>query len=117
MKKCYYARPLNLYGTPQDIRDVALIEQMGFEVVNPNKQALQERYKQEGMSVFLAAVKDCDLLAFRSFPDLKIGAGVLAEIQEAKNNGCLVFELPTLTEARNLSVEATREYLAYLGQR
>jgi hypothetical protein len=69
------------------------------------------------MTVFLQAVLDCQVIAFRSFPDLKIGAGVLAEIEKAKNNGCLVIELPTLTEARNLSIEATREYLAYLGQR
>jgi hypothetical protein len=100
-----------------DKRDIELLVNLGFEVINPNKEALQERYKQEGMNVFYEALKDCDLVAFRSFPDLKIGAGVLGEIQKAQELGLLVIELPTLTSVRNLSVDDTRAYLGYLGQR
>jgi hypothetical protein len=115
--KAYLARPINLYKTPQDIRDIASLEKMGYEVVNPDKEALQERYKEEGMSVFIQAVRDCDLLAYRSFPDLSIGAGVKKEIDEAVALGLPVIELPTITEKRVLSVEDTRAYLSYLGNR
>lgn len=115
--KVYYARPINLYNTAQDKRDITLLNFLGFEVVNPDKEELQERYKKEGMSVFLQAIDDCDALAFRSFPDLKIGAGVWKEIEKAINEGKMVIELPTLTSNRILSVEDTREYLKLLGHR
>lgn len=117
MKKVYFARPISLYKTKQDLRDIKLLQDLGFEVVNPDKDELSKRYKEEGMSVFLSAVMDCDCLAFRSFQDLKIGAGVKAEIQKAIETGKMVFELPTITDSRFLSVEETRQYLAYIGQR
>lgn len=115
--KCYYARPIHLYNSEQDKRDIQAIENMGFEVVNPNKEHLQERYKTEGMNVFLEAVSDCDALAFRAFPDLSIPAGVKKEIDKANELRKIVFELPTITSKRVLSVEDTREYLKLLGYR
>jgi hypothetical protein len=115
--KIYYARPINLYNTKQDIRDIELMQKLGFEVVNPNKEALQERYKTEGMDVFLQAVTDCDALAFRSFPDFTISAGVKKEIDKAVELNKPVIELPTITSSRVLSVDDTREYLRLLGAR
>lgn len=115
--KCYYARPINLYNSEQDKRDIEIIKKIGFEVVNPNKEDLQERYKSEGMSVFLEAVSDCDALAFRSFPDLRIPAGVKKEIDKAIELGKVVFELPTITDNRSLSVDDTRLYLKLIGHR
>lgn len=115
--KVYYARPINLYNTPQDTRDLELLTRLGFLVINPNKQTLQERYKTEGMDVFLEAMKECDALAFRSFPDLKLSAGVIKEINKAIEDNKVVFELPTITSNRYLSVDDTREYLKLLGNR
>jgi hypothetical protein len=115
--KIYYARPINIYNSAQDQRDISLMEQIGFEVLNPNKEELQERYKKEGMDVFLQAVTECDALAFRSFPDLSISAGVKKEIDKAIELNKLVFELPTITSKRILSVEDTREYLRCIGAR
>lgn len=115
--KIYYARPLTIYGTKQEQRDLELLKALGFEVNDPNKAELQERYKTEGMEVFLQLARESDAVAFRAFPDGKIGAGVCGEIDEALENGKPVFELPTFTEARRLSVTATREYLSLLGQR
>jgi len=115
--KTYYARPINLYNTEQDKRDIKLIQDLGFELVNPNKEELQERYKQEGMDVFLQAVSDCKVICFRSFPDLKISAGVKKEIDKGVELGLIIIELPTITENRVLSVEDTRNYLKYLGSR
>lgn len=115
--KVYYARPINLYNTPQDERDIELLKSLNFDVLNPNKQELQERYKTEGMDVFLQAVSDCDIIAFRSFPDMKISAGVKKEIDKAIELGKIIIELPTITSDRILSVEDTRAYLSYLGNR
>jgi hypothetical protein len=115
--KVYFARPINLYKTPQDERDLLLLKNLNLDVINPDKEELQKRYKEEGMSVFIQAMQDCDVLAFRSFPDLKISAGVKKEIDEAIEKGKIIFELPTITENRCLSVEDTRSYLKYLGNR
>lgn len=117
MKRVYYARPINLYNTAQDKRDIETLSTLGFDVVNPNKEELQERYKVEGMDVFLVAVSDCDALAYRSFPDMKISAGVVKEVKHAMTLNIPVFELPTLTSDRLLSVDDTREYLRLLGHR
>ena len=113
----YFARPISLYDTPQDERDLRLLKQLGFEVVNPNKKELSVRYEKEGMNVFYEAIEDCDALAFRSFPDLSISAGVYGEIQKAEEIGCLIIELPTITSSRVLSVDDTRAWLKYLGAR
>jgi adenylate cyclase class IV len=115
--KIYYARPINLYNSAQDQRDIELMQRLGFEVLNPNKEKLQERYKTEGMDVFLQAVTDCDALAFRSFPDLSISAGVKKEIDKVIELNKPVIELPIITSNRVLSVEDTREYLRCIGAR
>ena len=115
--KIYYSRPINLYDSAQDKRDIELMQQLEFEVLNPNKKELQERYKIEGMDVFLQAITDCDGLAFRSFPDLSISAGVKKEIDKAIELNKPVIELPTITSNRILSVDDTREYLRYVGFR
>lgn len=94
-----------------------MLAKLGFEVINLNKEKLQERYKSEGMSVFYEALSDCDALAFRSFIDLKIGAGVHGEILKAIGLGKIIFELLTITEQRILSIEETRDYLMLMGYR
>lgn len=115
--KIYYARPISLYNTKQEERDLLLLTQLGLDILNPNKEDLQKRYQQEGMDVFTMAVKDCDALAFRSFQDGKISAGVKKEIDVALELGKVVIELPTITSNRVLSVDDTREYLKLLGNR
>lgn len=117
MKTAYYARPISLYNSPQDLRDIETIKQLGFEILNPNKEELQKRHATEGMDVFYEAVSECDVVFFRSFPDLKISAGVQGEINKAIELNRIVIELPTLTEQRSLSVQDTRNYLKYLGHR
>jgi hypothetical protein len=50
--KIYYARPINLYKTKQDVRDMELLTKLFGDVVNPDKEELQRRYDIEGMDVF-----------------------------------------------------------------
>lgn len=115
--KIYYARPISLYNTKQENRDLATFKEFGWEVLNPNKEELQIRYAQEGMDVFLMAVSECDALVFRAFQDGQISAGVVKEIMKAEELGKPVLELPTITSKRELSVDDTREYLRLLGVR
>ena len=70
----YFSRPISQFNTPQDKRDIETLEAMGFEVVDPNQEHLKERYKVEGMKVFLDLSRSCDAIAFRSFPDAFYGS-------------------------------------------
>jgi len=117
--KFYFARPINLYNTPQDYRDLLTLAKLGLDIINPNKEELAQLYRKLGMNIFLDLIKseECDGVIFRSFPDGKISAGVWKEIQEAKAQNKIIIELPNLTSSRQLSVEDTREYLSLLGQR
>lgn len=115
MATIYYAHPLSLYNTLQEARDVVLLRSLGFHVINPNAPEHQEGYKKKGMSYFFNLANSCDALAFRAFPDGKIGAGIVGEMKamEAKP----IIELPHSISCRALTIEQTREYLKELGQR
>lgn len=110
--KVYYAHPITLYGTPAETRDIATLEALGFEVVNPNTPELDAAYKERGMEVFTPVVESCDALAFRSFPDGSIPAGVAQEIKVIHALNRPVIELPHMIGNRILSLENTRCYLA-----
>lgn len=113
--KVYHARPISLYGTLQDLRDGLTLRKLGFTVVDPASDEYQERYKSEGMDVFIKLVSTCDALAFRAFPDGTIGAGIMKEIHAAQIHGMEIIELPSILSRRALSVEDTREYLRLMG--
>lgn len=134
--KVYYAHCLAIYNTPQEARDIALLERLGFEVYNPNNPEVADAMKRlktkparewkwgtvDVMDYFRPLVARCDALAFRALPDGSIPSGVAKEIGFARDTlvggtGLPVFELPAAVTRRALSVEATREYLAEIGQR
>lgn len=117
MKKAYYARPLSLYGTPQEERDKATIRALGFEPIEINKPEIQAAAAEQGMAPFESLVKQADALFFRAFVDGAIGAGVIKEIAWAVEGGMPAVELPGRIEIRALSVDETRLYLRELGQR
>jgi len=115
--RIYYAHPLDIYGTPQEKRDVGTLSALGFEVVNPNAPEHDQGYKTGGMDYFVKLCVQCDGVAFRAFPDGRIPAGVQKEIATFAEAKKPVIELPAAISTRTLSVEATREYLTLLGQR
>jgi len=117
MKPIYYARPMSLYGTPQEARDISMLEAMGYAVIEFNTPEIQQAVDARGMAVFDPLVRSADALAFRAFIDGSIGAGVMQEISWAQDKGIPVFELPSRLSQRGLSPEATRAMLAELGQR
>lgn len=120
-KRCYFSRPRPFYKTSQDKKDIELLESMGYEVIDPAVRSLAISSPPEEVAIigrmakYKFLVKGCDVLAFRSFPDLKIGAGVLKEIVWAEESDIPVFELPTDTGGRALSVEETRKYISKMG--
>ena len=115
--KIYYAHCMTIYNTPQEKRDISLLGKLGFEVINPNHKGSEEAYQRDGMNYFIDLVKGSDALAFRSFPNGEIPAGVYKEIEVMKKKGSPVFELPSGLIGRRISVEQTREYLEEVGYR
>jgi hypothetical protein len=112
-QRCYYAHALNLYGTPQEARDIELLGRLGFVVVNPNSPEYADKYGREGMKFFVQLASECDVIAFRAMPDGSITAGVGLEIKA----GPPVFELPSGINRRILTIQQTLETLHELGQR
>jgi nucleoside 2-deoxyribosyltransferase len=131
--RVYYAHCLALYDTLQEGRDVATLEALGFEVVNPNCESAQiacdvirdeHGAREVGVAgkrimyeIFKAMVLECDAVAFRATPDGAITSGVVKEIGWAVERGKPVFELPRGLRRRALSLDLTREYLAEIGER
>jgi len=121
--KVYYAHSVSIYNTKREDRDLKLLRQLGFQVVNPNDPAHEEGYTQlkeatgNGMLYFDSVVKACNILAFRAHPDGTIPAGVAKEIDVAIQANIPIIELPSSMHRRAMTVEETREYLIELGAR
>lgn len=117
MKKCYYAHPITDYGTDAEASDIAKLEMMGFQVLNPNAPEHDAGYKKNGMDYFKRLVDDCSVLAYRAFADGAIPAGVWKEIRWAAYDAKPIIQLPNLLQAYVLNVEDTRERLKMLGRK
>jgi hypothetical protein len=115
--KCYYARAISLYQTPQSARDIRTITQLGFEVVDPDLPEHNVGYQKEGMSYFTDLVASCGVLAFRATQHGRIPAGVAKEVDVAMGCGIPVIELPGSLVRRTMTIEETREYLVDVGHR
>lgn len=123
--KVYYAHCQAIYGKPIEQRDIALLESLGFEVVNPGlpehgtacKAFAAENLGFTKMDYFIKLVRGCDALAFRALYDGSIPIGVVKEIECAKHDRKPVIELPSGMQLRALTLEQTREYLGEIGQR
>jgi len=116
--KVYYAHCSNLYGTPQEERDISTLMKLRFTVYNPNNEVASELYRDQGMAAFKALVEACDCLCYRALPDGRIPAGVAKEVVWAVEKGLPVFELPHgFIDDRIMSVESTRGYLYEIGAR
>lgn len=122
--RVYYAHCIAIYDTPQEDRDLETLGRLGFEVYNPNSEAVDlavvERKAADPdnyMEMFRELVVANDALAFRALPDGRIPAGVAKEIVYAREAGLPVFELPSNMVGRTVSVEETRQYLTEVGYR
>ena len=122
--KIYYAHCQSIYGTNRERKDIAMLEAMGFEVVNPNTQeilrGLEEfRLKnpqESSMTYFCRIAEGCGAIAFRGIPGGGITAGVFMEIECVGVLGKPVIELPNQMVTRQMTREQTMEYLLDVGQ-
>jgi len=112
----YYAHCMAIYGTPQEKRDIDLLESNNFGVYNPNSEFCQNGYSEYGMNFFRPIILACDGLVFRGNPDGSIPAGIAKEVAIAQEHR-FILELPCGITRRTMSVEETREYLKESGQR
>jgi len=119
MMKVYYGRCVAIDNTPQYNRDVKLLKDLGWTIIPDLTTAQKEEgYKRDGMEFFLKFIREeADILVFRGMPSGMIGAGVFKEIEEARNKGIPVLELPSMILSREMTVEQTREYLCEVGKR
>lgn len=121
--KVYYAHFMGIYGTPQEKRDIGLLNNLGFLVINPNHPLHQRACLDEkerggsGMEYFIALMKSCQCVAFRGLYSGEIPAGVYTEVKAAIDAGMPVFELPSGILRRGLDIEQTREVLHEIGER
>ncbi len=125
--KAYYAHCLAIYDTPQEQRDLETLAKLGFEVINPNtpehtaaakKIRVETESSEKVMEYFTDLVENnADIVVFRALPNGQIPAGVFKEVVHARKVGKPVIELPSNILIRQMSVEATREYLQEAGQR
>lgn len=118
-KKLYYAHPIDIYNTPQEERDLMLMQKVfgiRYDIINPNSPKDEEAYKTKGMAYFTEQVERCDLLVFRAYPFGKIPAGVAKEIMAAIEKNIPVMELPSMVD-RIMSVDDTRQYIKEVGTR
>lgn len=120
---CYYAHTMTSYGSTIEQQDVELLQNLGFEVVNPNTPNIQAECddfiktngREHVMDYFKSLVENCDLVAFRAIPNGDILSGVAAEVQHALDWNIPVIELPCSLQARMMDYPETKQYLTELG--
>lgn len=113
----YFARPISNYNTHQDRRDLEVLKQLGFIVLDPNSPEHTREYEAHGMPYFESLVQKADMLFFRGLADNSIPAGVAKEIRAMQAKNGIVIEFPSAISRRTLSVEETREFLRDSGVR
>lgn len=121
--KIYFAHPVSDYGSEYERLCIKAIFSKWPDagVVNPNSPFHEREFKKRGMEYFLEVVRGCDLVVATPFQDGRFGAGVWAEIQEAKEVLVLEFKFRTLGAERHLDVEETKKHREkyrreYLGE-
>ena len=115
--KAFYSRPINLYGTKEDQRNIDLIKSLGYEVIDTESEEIQVKYLKNGMDVFFDLIKKSDALFFKCALNMQITQGVYKQIVFANENEIPVFEIPTILNSRVMSLEDTRTYLKLTGKR
>ena len=120
--KIYFCHPINTYNTIVEKYVIDFLERLipDCEIINPNRSDFQERYKIEGMNVFLNIIDDCDRIYVLPFYDNTIGAGQFKEIEYALATGkrviimnlfCRLEEIWSTNHLSVMSVEETRKKL------
>lgn len=123
-KVVYYAHPMTTYGSTIEKADIKILEDLGFEVYNPNNPIHQIGCKEYArihgadkiMEYFTNIIfKNCEAVAFRALPDGRLLSGVAYEVNKSVEHSLPVFELPNSLLSRSMDYPATKEYLTQVG--
>lgn len=122
-KKCYYAHTMLSYNSTIEEQDIATLEKLGFEVLNPNQEWAQKecneyagKYgKEYVMQYFNTLIDQCDVVAFRSNPDGNILSGIASELKYTLAVNKPIIELPCSLEQRMWDYPKTKKYLIEVG--
>ena len=127
MKKqlvCYYAHPMPTYNSLIEKEDIKLLNDLGFEVFNPNTEEIQKACntyvklhgKENVMTFFEKLILEhCSVVAFRALPNGDILSGVASEVDVALKNYIPVIELPRRIKERSMDYPSTKRYLIESG--
>lgn len=88
----YFAHPISDYCTTQEDRAIASLEAAGLVVVNPSDRIHQEACGSD-MVKWATLAASCDSVAFSSFEDGAIGAGVVKEVDRVYSQGKPVYKI------------------------
>lgn len=90
----YYAHPIGYYQSDAERREVAYLESIGYQVVNPADFRFPEGWRSRRiMDYCLDAVRVCDAVVFKRYANGDVGAGVAREVLEAYLMGKPVLEV------------------------
>jgi hypothetical protein len=106
---------MSWYGTEREALDIATIlasTPLHTTVVNP-----AEHQKEPTMAKFLLMVEQADALAYRTFDDDFIGAGVAQEVLAAALHGKQIFRIMDLTRDKGPILFEQRGLRAAFGPR
>lgn len=118
MKRVYYAHPISMYGTQEEMREISLIEEKFRDVIVVNPAIFEQVPKGDDiMEFYFNLVRDCETVVFKRLLG-KVSAGVGKEVNFALQTGKAVYELnkgqfSQVTQVvEPISVEETRRLLA-----
>ena len=121
--KCYYAHTMLSYGSTIEKKDIETLEKLGFEVLNPNQEWIQEEVKQyieengrdKTMDYFKKLIDTCEVVAFRANPDGNILSGIAFELKYSAEKSKPIIELPSSMFDRMWDYPKTKQYLIEVG--
>lgn len=109
-KIVYYAHCMKSYYTGLERKDIAVLERMGFKVINPSNPIYEPGWEEKGMDFAKELIDQCDLFAFRREVNGKIAYGVAIELDIATSKGMDIIELPNEISNR-MSRKETRDHV------
>ncbi len=122
MVTVYYAHCITTYDSLIESIDLRDLRNIGFDVINPNTQDVQESFseyrknnQESPMDFFKSLIDKCNCFAFRSLPDGNIPSGISFEINYAKSIGLPIIEMPSSVEKRMMDYKSTKSYLTEIG--
>jgi hypothetical protein len=102
----YFAHPISMYGTPLERTIIDMLTEQHWKVVNPSdpehqaevvriKSTISDRGAagKAIMEYFVGLCNQCHAVAFSTFPDNTVGAGVAKEVESFNARGAEILQV------------------------